>query len=543
MATRKALWTLIGVSTLLRLIWGVSLGAFNNESYYYLYAHHLDWCFFDHPPMVGLVAALGLKLAGGASLVLGLRVGFIVLFAGSSWLLASLTTRSFGPRAGFLAALALNSTIFYGVIVGTFAGPDGPLLFFWLLTLDRLIVALESPGRTSAWVGVGLAWGAAMLSKYHAALLPVGTLLFLLLRPSARRCLRTPGPYLAAAIGILLFLPVVVWNWKHEWISFAYQGHRAGGFEGFRPEMFLEALIGQILYLTPWIWLGLVVVLVRLGRRGVREWDDVETLLVCQAAPALGVFLGVATFQRIMPHWPLIGFVALLPMLGRYWSDRLNDYPVVVRRRLAAVTLAPAAFAFGFLVQADTGLFMDARGLLFGRFALEADPTIDTIRWGQIAREIDRRGLLDDPRTFLFTNSWRNSAELAMAMQRPWAVACFHRDARSFTYWSRHDDWVGRDGIFVKLEDGEVDVDVYAPWFERIEALEGFPIVRAGVPVQTVRLYRCVRQTGPFLFGRNQWGIEHRPPSRPKREVPTRSSEPNPDAPRRQLAMSRTAGR
>jgi len=123
------------------------------------------------------------------------------------------------------------------------------------------------------------------------------------------------------------------------------------------------------------------------------------------------------------------------------------------------------------------------------------------IRWDQIASELKRRGLLDDPRIFLFTDTWRFSAQLAMATNREAPVACYGRDARSFTFWSRPEDWVGRDGIFVDVEDGLAEPESYAPWFSRVESLGAIPIVRAGSPVQTVQLYRCVRQTDPYLFG------------------------------------------
>jgi 4-amino-4-deoxy-L-arabinose transferase-like glycosyltransferase len=501
MTARQALWALIGISALFRLCCAASLGGVTNEAYYYMYAQHLDWGYFDHPPMVGLVSALGLKLAPGITAVLGLRAGFIVLFAGSTWLLARLTARSFGPRAGVLAALALNATAYYGLLVGTCAEPDGPLLFFWLLTLDRLAIALANPGRTSAWGLAGLALGAAMLSKYYAVLLPAGMGLYLLLRPSARRCLRTPGPYLALAAALAVFSPVIFWNATHGWISFTFQGARAGGFHGFRPDMLFEAITAELLALTPWIWVGLVAVLFGLVRRGPRAWSEPEAFLICQAVPAIGLFLGVATFRRIMPHWPLIGFVALMPILGRIWSERLEARPGSQRLRLAAITVVPVVLALLVAAQAKLGLFPDRKGLLLGCIPSQKDPTIDMIRWDQIASELKRRGLLDDPRVFLFTEFWRFSAQLAMATNREAPVACYGRDARSFTFWSRPEDWVGRDGIFVDLADGIADGASYVPWFSRVEPLGAFPIVRGGSTVQTVRLYRCIRQTDPYLFG------------------------------------------
>jgi 4-amino-4-deoxy-L-arabinose transferase-like glycosyltransferase len=503
MTARKALWAVIGVSAVLRLAWALSLGGFTNEAYYYMYARNLDWSYFDHPPMVGVVSALGLKLGGWVSPVFGLRIGFILMFAGSTWLLARITERSFGAWAGVLAAMILNATTFYGMMIGTLSEPDGPLLFFWLLTLDRLMIALEDPGRTPAWIGCGLAWGGAMLSKYHAVMLVAGTGLYLLVRPSARRCLRTPGPYLAAAVGLAMFSPVIAWNAARGWASFTYQSHRAGGFHGFQPEMFIEALTGQILYLTPWIWAGLVVVLIGLLRRGPRSWSAPEAFLTCQSLPVLTLFLGIATFRRIMPHWPLIGFVALMPMLGRSWSALLAANPGRQRLRLATMMSAPVILAVLISLQANLGLFQDRQGRLLGLISPKADPTVDTIRWDQIARELERRGLLDQPNTFLFTDYWRFSAQLAMATHRAEPVACLARDSRSFTFWSRPEDWVGRDGIFVRVQDGAAEPENYAPWFTRVEPVARFPIVRAGFPMQTVRVYRCVHQTDPFPFGYN----------------------------------------
>lgn len=524
MTARRLLWVVIGLTALVRLAVASTVGSYTNEAYYFLYARHLDWGFFDHPPMVGAVAALGLKLAGSVAPVLGLRLGFIVLFAGSTGLLARLTARFFGPRAGVFAALVLSATVFYGLFTGTLASPDGPLLFFWLLTLDRLAVALDNPDRRSAWIAVGLAWGAALLSKYHAVLLPAGVVLYLLLRPGARRCLRTPGPYLAAVLGLALFAPVVAWNAAHGWASFAYQGGRAGGFHGFHVATLVEALVSQVLYLTPWVFVGLIVTLARLLRRGVRQWSDAEAFLVCQALPTLGLFFGVATFRRIMPHWPMIGFVALMPLVARALTARWELHPRRVGRALTAAALVPLVLGALLTVHARTGLFQDRQGRLLGLFAPRADPTVDTIRWDQIAQELRQRGLLDEPGTFLFTDYWRFSAELELATGRDAPVACYFRDARSFTYWSRPEDWVGRDGIFVRVEDGLANPAHFAPWFARIEPIGSFPIVRAGAAMQTVRLYRCVHQHDPFLFGYTGPG----PIPRPAKPAPAGNAVPEP---------------
>ncbi len=93
---------MVVVSTVLRLLWAASLGLGNDESYYYLFTLHPDWSYFDHPPMTAGVEAFGLWVTGWlvGPTGWGLRLGFVGLGAGSTWLMARLAGRFFGDWAG-----------------------------------------------------------------------------------------------------------------------------------------------------------------------------------------------------------------------------------------------------------------------------------------------------------------------------------------------------------------------------------------------------------------------------------------------------------
>ena len=364
MTPRRALWGLIVVSGLARLVWAASLGPGNDEAYHYLFTVHPDWSYFDHPPMLALVERLGIALAGGAVSVFSLRLGFVLLFGGSTWLMARLTSRFYGDRAGLLAAFALNVTAYYTAAAGAFALPDGPLLFFWLLTLDRLAEAVVAPESTGnrAWAAVGLAWGGALLSKYHAVFLPAGALLYLAVEPSARRWLRRPGPYLAVGVGLLVFAPVIGWNAAHGWASFAFQGGRAIGSARFRPETLLAAMFLPGLYLLPWIWVRLVTLLFGRARRFFDpETPAADRFLLCQSVIPLGTFLAVACTRPVLPHWTLVGFLPLFPMAGRAWARDLAADPVAVRQRLAVYAVLPVLVAAMAVFEARTGYFQKGR--------------------------------------------------------------------------------------------------------------------------------------------------------------------------------------
>jgi hypothetical protein len=509
MTPRRALWLLIVLSTGLRLIWAASLGPGNDEAYHYLFTLHRDWSYFDHPPMLAAIEAVGIAVSGGVVSTLSLRLGFVALFAGSTWLMARLTSRYFGDRAGVLAAFGLNVTAYHSAAAGVFALPDGPLLFFWLLTLERLAAAF-SDGRTRSWLGVGLAWGAAMLSKYHAAFLPVGALLYLAVEPSARRCLRSPGPYLASAVGLLVFSPVIFWNASHHWASFLFQGARAVG-GGFRVDTLLAAIISPAIYLFPWIWSRLLMILASRGRRILQaETPTADKFLVCQAVVPLGTFLVVACTRAVLPHWTLVGFLPLFPFMGEAWKQLIDTDAARFRLRFVFLATMPLLVGAIMLFEARTGFFQTGRPGGIGLVQVARDPTVDMVGWDEVVSQLQRRGLVDKDHSFLFTSSWYHSGQLGFALKHAGAdapVLCYHAwDARSFAFWSKPEEWVGRDGILVSANDRPTEPECFERWFTRIEPLGEFPVERSGATVRTIRLFRCVRQVEPFPFddlGRN----------------------------------------
>lgn len=498
---RLALGILIVTATLARLVLASHLGPGNDEAYHWLYAVHPALSYFDHPPMMAWIERAGLRVLGDES-PLAPRIGFVLLSAGSTWLMARLTSRFLGAWAGFWAALALNAAPYYGLAAGTFVLPDGPLVFFWLLVLDRLAVALEaSPDRWAPWIAVGLAWGGALLSKYHALLLPSIVLATVVLHRPWRVWLRRPGPYLALALGMLAFSPVLIWNAEHGWVSLRFQGGRAVGSWVPRPDLLARGLAGQALYMTPWIWGFLAVVLVR-GWRRRRETSGFTLLLLVAASVPLALVGLVSLFRPILPHWALIGGMTLMPLLGRDWAAAFDGRPVVTIRRSLVLLSTPLLVGVLLLGQYHHGWLQAGAPGRLGLLSGAADPTADTYGWDQIVARLEQSGWLDDPNTFVFTGNWYRSGHLARALRNRVPVLCYHEaDARGFRFWSLPEQWVGRDGLLVTVGEIRGEPDYYQKWFTRLEPIDEFWVERAGGRLARVRITRCVAQVRPFPFG------------------------------------------
>src|SRR6266446_5361155 len=97
------------------------------EAYHWNFARHLDWSYYDHPPMLPWAIALGRLLLGDTAL--GIRFLPLLFALGTTLLLARMARRFYGETAALWAVLlyALQPAAFF---VGAWGFPDAPALFF-----------------------------------------------------------------------------------------------------------------------------------------------------------------------------------------------------------------------------------------------------------------------------------------------------------------------------------------------------------------------------------------------------------------------------
>ena len=343
-----------------------------------------------------------------------------------------------------------------------------------------------------------------MLSKYHAIFLPAGVVIYLLLDARRRRRrLLEPGPYIAVAAGLLVFSPVLIWNARHGWVSFLFQGGRAVGGWVPRPDYLAGALLAQAGYLFPWIWIPLVVLLVRGWRRLADDRRGPRAALALRGDCPPGCLHGRGRLPpglaALGPDWPGAALPDAGPRLGR--TARSRDRPPDAAAwsptpacpwRLVALTL----------VEFRTGWFQRGEAAPLGILNDRTDPTLDFYGWDEVVARIRRLGLVDDPRSFIFTRYWYQSAQLGYALGGDRPALCYNSDdSRGFAFWSRPEDWIGRDGVLILVgNEPEVIARYFKRWFAKVEPVAEFSVERHGKPVRRIRLYRCIDQRVPYPF-------------------------------------------
>lgn len=490
----NAVLLLIGVGLLLRLLLAAKIGLGVDESYAVTVARDWSLSYFDHPPLSFWLAGAVARVAGSEYRLL-VRLPFILLFAGTSWMMYRLGARLFGERAGFYAALLLNLSPVFSVSTGGWVLPDGPLVFFMLATvlcLERVLFhegALEHPTRW--WLAAGVFTGLAMLSKYHGVFLAAGTLLFLLTQANRRRWLLRPEPYLASAIAAALFLPVLIWNERNGWVSFRFQGARGVPHHLSLPS-FLQTIGGQAGYLLPWIWVPLVWLLAKGLVEGPR--DPKRWLLCCLAVgPVLFFTLPSLGGNPGLPHWAAPGYLLLFPLLGAAVDQRLTEGSSATRRWLVGS-------AAGFLIllaiaatHAATGWMTRLAPALFER----GDPSWEVIDWSELRPALAERGVTGGAHRLVAATSWIDAGKVAYALGPDIPVVCLCDHPHHFHFLYPETEAIGRDVLLVTRVRAHDNVAADMAHYSRaVEPLGTVTIHRLGHPEFQLGLYLARDSSG-----------------------------------------------
>ncbi len=393
--------TLWAALLLAKLAIAARLPLFVDEVFYWQEGRHLAWAYSDLPGLTAWLTRLGGEVFGDG--VLALRLPFLAIAAALPWLVVRIARRVDDDASAWVAGCAALLLPLLATL-GLLALPDVAMTFATALCLDaitRLLRGVDAAGALE--LALGLVIGG--LSHYRFVAVIGAGFIALLLLAEGRRLLREPRVLAALAAGAAAWIPLLWWNLANAEAGLRFQlvdrhpwALHADG---------VSFLAVQAAVVTPL----LAAALLAAGWADRRHRDPARRLLAWAGGIVVAGFfvLGfVADSERVSFHWPLPGWLALLPLLPQL----LERWRPWLRASLWALAGLGALAALGF------HLAVSSPGVRAQMAALKWYPS-NFAGWDALAATVaDARAQLP-PGTRLVADNFKLGAELGFVLGDP----------------------------------------------------------------------------------------------------------------------------
>ena len=303
-------------------------------------ARFLSWGYVAYPPVTPFIARVSLTLFGAS--MIGLRF-FAALAVGIAMVLTGLMAREIGGRrpaqlvAAWAAAIA-GPAVSFGYLF-QYVSFD----FLWWVLVAWVTIRMLKSEDQRWWLALGAVAGLGMMTKYTMAFLLAGIVGGIVLtRP---RWLLHKWMWYGAAVGLLIFLPNLIWEVRHDFITLDFlrfihaRDVRLGRADGFVPAQFW-AVTNPV---TVPIWIaGFYFLFVKPEGKRFRMigWMYLIPLVILLIARGRPYYLA--------PAYPML--LAAGAVWGERWLETLSLATAGAIRRVARRSMVVSGIATSVLV-------------------------------------------------------------------------------------------------------------------------------------------------------------------------------------------------
>ncbi|MEK7197448.1 MAG: glycosyltransferase family 39 protein, partial [Nitrospirota bacterium] len=453
-------------------------------------------------PMIAYLIAVGAAIFGDN--VFGIRIMAVIFSALGSIALYLLGKRLFrlsgspiDERTGAAAAILMQIVPLYSTY-GILFTIDSPFIFFWILSLLLFWEAINRMQDTGCriqdkelhascimhhasplryWLALGISIGLGLLTKYTMAFFYVCAFLFLFTSKQHKNILRTKWPYISLLSSLIVFSPVIIWNFSNDWVTVRHTAGQAHISEGFNISIvsLAEFAGSQLGVITPVILILMVYALFKLRK------EPAGHFLFWFSIPFFLFFLLKSIQAKVQANWALpgyaAGFIAFSSLFVAKWETLRKGVRIAV---IAGITLAlfttVAAYCLPVL-KLPSGL----------------DPSSRIRGWEELGIEISRLSdeLSAEGPLFIFSDRYQVSSELAFYVKGQPVTYCANMDRRMNQYdlWPGFNNLIHFNAIFVTINDVQIPEE-FAIAFNRCDK-DRFDVSIGGRNLRSYSIITC----------------------------------------------------
>jgi undecaprenyl-diphosphatase len=438
-------WLLVGLCTIGRIFYSQLFLLAPDEANYWQWARHLAWGYHDQTPLIAWAIHVTTSLFGHTEL--GVRLPAIVAMAIASSYAVLIARRWFSPRIAWHSALLIQSVLAFNV-GGLLATADGLQGAAWVATSYHTARGFEQ-NQWRHWLLGGVCFGLGMLSKYSMIIILACIFFYALFSQNHRRRLISIKPYAGLAVGLLFFVPVIIWNAANNWNSFRHVAHLGGADESFslHIDFLAEYIASQMGLLTPMVFVLVCGSWWWVMRRRSSEDHWIHLFLFFTSFPIVICFALLSLHTRVYPNWPCAGYVTAAVLTTGLWLNSSSDSQGHWKHRVRPLWRWTVASSY----------VLTAAVLIHAVWPIlpipaDIDRSAYEIKgWDKLGQTVAdvQRTMPSSSDTFIFGLSYQIASQMAFYMPGQPHTVSINRWTRPnvYDYWWQDQDLIGKDAI------------------------------------------------------------------------------------------------
>lgn len=424
-----------------------------DEAHYWEWSRRLDWSYYSKGPLVAWLIGLTRNIFGDT--VISIRILAVIMLSLGSIIIYSLTREianssvrdeSDSKKAGLIAFLCMQIIPLFSVY-GIVFTIDSPLILLWSCSLYFFYKAIKNENDYKNWILLGFFIGLGLLAKYTMSLFIICGFIYLFI--TEKKLLAKPYPYLALLICLLVFSPVIYWNFINDWVTVKHTAGQAHIDSGFSLSIssFFEFIGSQFGVITPLLFIMLLSVPFKIHNIvDKKAW----IFLLSFSLPVLILFLLKSLQGKVQANWAMPGYISLLIAFAIIWSkDILIFQKEITKKTKILIT----AFLIALLVNI-AGLYPH-----FFQIPAKLDPSARLRGWSNLAKEVDklRDNLQKSGESILiFSDSYQVASEMAFYLKGNPITYCINftnRRMNQYDLWEDPNQAIKR----LKVDNGNIN--------------------------------------------------------------------------------------